>query len=53
MNNWLKVLLILLGISLMLLIRMCNKSMYDKELVPFKDSLYLDTLKIKSIVLNK
>jgi len=53
MSNWIKVLLILLGITLMVLIGMCNKSIYNKQLVPYKDSLFVDTLKINNRALFK
>lgn len=53
MSSWVKVLLILLGITLMVLIGMCNKSIYNKQLVPYKDSLSVDTSKINSRALFK
>ncbi len=53
MSNWVKVLFIILGITLMILIGMCNKSIYNKQLVPYKDSLSVDTSKINSRALFK
>ena len=55
MSSWVKILLILLGITLMVLIGMCNKDTYKKEWIPMRDSSSIDTIRIRTRanILNK